>query len=116
MSSQQAEENEIQYYGGPTPNGWKISIALEEMGLKYSSHPINIMKGEQHSEEFLKISPNNKIPAIVDGDQAIFESGAILIYLAEKVPTGCHRGVEWGANPKSMRTKVAIFLPRSWSA
>mmetsp|Transcript_4701 Transcript_4701/g.11696 ORF Transcript_4701/g.11696 Transcript_4701/m.11696 type:complete len:113 (-) Transcript_4701:15-353(-) len=84
MSSQQAEENEIQYYGGPTPNGWKISIALEEMGLKYSSHPINIMKGEQHSEEFLKISPNNKIPAIVDGDQAIFESGAILIYLAEK--------------------------------
>jgi GSH-dependent disulfide-bond oxidoreductase len=76
---------EIQYYGGPTPNCWKVGIALEEMGLPYKAHPINIKTGEQFGEKFLKISPNNKIPAIVDGEQAIFESGAILMYLAEKV-------------------------------
>ena len=69
-----------------TPNGRKISIALEEMGLPYTVHPINIGKDDQFAPDFLKVSPNNKIPAIVDHDtgQSVFESGAILIYLAEK--------------------------------
>ena len=77
----------IELYTWSTPNGRKISIALEEMGLNYSVHPINIGKGEQFAPEFLKISPNNKIPAIVDTDNGIsvFESGAILMYLADKV-------------------------------
>jgi GST-like protein len=74
----------IHLYSWTTPNGRKVSIAMEEMGLAYQSHPIDIGKDEQFAPEFLKISPNNRIPAIVDGDQSIFESGAILLYLAEK--------------------------------
>jgi GST-like protein len=75
----------------PTPNGWKISIMLEECGLPYKLVPVNIGRGGQFSPEFLAISPNNRMPAIVDRDPAgggepvaVFESGAILIYLAEK--------------------------------
>lgn len=75
----------------PTPNGWKISIMLEECGLPYKLIPVNIGRGEQFKPEFLAISPNNRMPAIVDHEPAgggapvaIFESGAILIYLAEK--------------------------------
>ena len=75
----------------PTPNGWKISIMLEECGLPYKLLPVNIGRGEQFTPEFLAISPNNRMPAIVDRDPAggsepvaVFESGAILIYLAEK--------------------------------
>lgn len=67
-----------------TPNGRKISIALEEMGLEYRVHSVNIGKDEQFEPEFLAISPNNKIPAIKDGDTSVFESGAILLYLARK--------------------------------
>jgi GST-like protein len=76
----------IDLYTWGTPNGRKISIALEELGLEYEVHPINIGKDDQFAPEFLKISPNNKIPAIVDRDtgQALMESGAILLYLAEK--------------------------------
>ncbi|WP_340118005.1 glutathione S-transferase N-terminal domain-containing protein [Pelagibius sp. 7325] len=80
----------IELYTWSTPNGRKISIALEELGLAYSVHPINITKDEQFDPEYLKISPNNKIPALVDPQGpdgkpiALFESGAILIYLAEK--------------------------------
>ena len=76
----------IELYTWATPNGRKVSIALEEMGLGYSVVPVNIGKGEQFEPEFLKISPNNKIPAIVDhdNDRALMESGAILWYLAEK--------------------------------
>lgn len=74
----------IDFYTWDTPNGRKISVALEEFGLDYTVHPIDIFNGAQHAADFLKISPNNRIPAIVDGDQSIFESGAILIYLAEK--------------------------------
>ena len=76
----------IDLYTWSTPNGRKISIMLEEVGLPYEVHPINIGQGDQFKPEFLAISPNNKIPAIVDRDNgyAIFESGAILIYLAEK--------------------------------
>jgi GST-like protein len=75
----------IDLYTWGTPNGRKISIALEEFELDYEVHPINIGKDEQFSDEFLRISPNNKIPAIVDRDngRALMESGAILIYLAE---------------------------------
>ena len=80
----------IDLYYWPTPNGHKISIALEEMGLAYKIHPIDIMKDDQFAPEYLKISPNNKIPAIVDHDTSdgqplsIFESGAILQYLGRK--------------------------------
>ncbi len=81
----------IDLYYWPTPNGWKISIALEELGLEYEVKPVDIAKGQQFAPEFLAISPNNKIPAIVDhapadGGQplSVFESGAILLYLAEK--------------------------------
>lgn len=81
----------IDLYYWPTPNGWKISIALEEMGLEYTVIPVNIGRGEQFTEEFLQISPNNRMPAIVDHDPigggepvSVFETGAILIYLAQK--------------------------------
>jgi GST-like protein len=76
----------IDLYTWSTPNGRKASIMLEECGLDYEVHPIDIGKDQQLAPEFLKISPNNKIPAIVDRDNgwSVFESGAILIYLAEK--------------------------------
>jgi GSH-dependent disulfide-bond oxidoreductase len=80
----------IDLYYWPTPNGHKITIFLEETGLEYKIVPINIRKGEQFAPEFLKISPNNRMPAIVDSDGpggkpfSLFESGAILLYLAEK--------------------------------
>lgn len=80
----------IELYTWSTPNGRKASIALEEMDLAYKAHPIDITEDEQFDPDFLKISPNNKIPAIVDPEGpdgapfALFETGAILIYLAEK--------------------------------
>ena len=80
----------IQLFAFDTPNGRKISVALEEMGLEYSAHIVDITKDEQFKPEFLAISPNNKIPAIIDSEgpegnpASVFESGAILIYLAEK--------------------------------
>ena len=80
----------IELHTWNTPNGRKISVALEEMGLSYTVHPVNIGKGEQFNPAFLKISPNNRIPAILDEDGpggqpiSVFESGAILIYLGEK--------------------------------
>lgn len=80
----------IQLFAFDTPNGRKISVALEEMGLPYSVEVIDITAGQQMAPEFLRISPNNKIPAIIDSDGpdgqpiSVFESGAILIYLAEK--------------------------------
>jgi glutathione S-transferase len=77
----------IDLYTAATPNGWKISIALEEMGLDYTVHALSFSQQEQKAEWYLKINPNGRIPAIVDrgnGDFAVFESGAILIYLAEK--------------------------------
>ncbi|HTO07914.1 MAG TPA: glutathione S-transferase N-terminal domain-containing protein [Myxococcota bacterium] len=82
----------------PTPNGWKISIALEELGLPYRVVPVNIGRGEQFQPEFLAISPNNRMPAIVDRAPAdggkpisVFESGAILLYLADKTGRLCPR-------------------------
>jgi GST-like protein len=76
----------IDLYTWTTPNGRKISIMLEEIGLPYNAIAVDINKGEQYAPEFLKISPNNKIPAIVDRETgiALMESGAILVYLAEK--------------------------------
>ena len=80
----------IDVYTWPTPNGHKVHIMLEECGLEHTIHGVNIRKGEQFEPEFLKLSPNNRIPAIVDQDgpdgkpYTLFESGAILIYLAEK--------------------------------
>ena len=80
----------IEIFSWPTPNGHKVHIMLEECGLPYRSHPVNIGSGDQFEPEFLKISPNNKIPAITDPDGpdgkpiSLFESGAILLYLAGK--------------------------------
>ena len=80
----------IDLYTWPTPNGHKVHIFLEETGLEYTVIPINILTGDQFDPEFLKISPNNKMPAMVDRDgpdgkpYAVFESGAMLLYLAEK--------------------------------
>jgi GST-like protein len=81
----------IEVYGGNTPNVIKVLVALEEMGVAYERLPVDIMTGEQFTPEFLAISPNNRVPAIVDTDPAdgagrlpVFESGAILVYLAEK--------------------------------
>jgi GSH-dependent disulfide-bond oxidoreductase len=76
----------IDLYTWTTPNGRKVSILLEELGLAYDVHPIDIGKGEQFDADFLAISPNNKIPAIVDREAklALMESGAVLIYLADK--------------------------------
>jgi GST-like protein len=97
----------IDLYYYPTPNTWKISIMLEELGLPYRIVPVNIMTNEQFAPEFLAISPNNRVPAIVDhdapgGPQSVFESGAILVYLAEKTgrflaPSGSARvaAMEW---------------------
>lgn len=95
----------IDLYTASTPNGWKASIALEELALPYTVHPISLKEGEQKKPEFLVISPNGRIPAIVDrdeGDFAVFESGAILVYLAQKagalLPTdvkGRSRVLQW---------------------
>lgn len=94
----------IDLYTWTTPNGRKVSIVLEELGLPYTVHPIDIGKDQQFAPDFLKISPNNRIPAIVDRDAnyPLFESGAILMYLAEKtgrlMPTDIssrYRVIEW---------------------
>ncbi len=96
----------IHLYTYNTPNGRKISVALEEMQLPYTVHVVDIQKGEQFAEEFLRISPNNKIPAIVDDEGpdgkpiSVFESGAILIYLGEKT------GKFW---PKSLAEKINVL-------
>src|SRR5437868_5864809 len=76
----------IDLYTWTTPNGRKVSVMLEECGIPYRVHPVNIREGDQFKPEFVKICPNSKIPAIIDNDSnvSIFESGAILIHLAEK--------------------------------
>ncbi len=95
----------------PTPNGWKITIALEEMGLPYRLHLVNIGAGEQFQPEFLAIAPNNRMPAIVDSEGpdgapvSIFESGAILQYLARKT------GLFYGANE---RDRIAVDQWLMW--
>ncbi|HQU69452.1 MAG TPA: glutathione S-transferase N-terminal domain-containing protein [Albidovulum sp.] len=101
----------IDLYYWPTPNGWKISIALEEMELPYTLHLVNIGAGDQFRPDFLKISPNNRMPAIVDPEGpdgapiSIFESGAILQYLARK--TGKFYG-------KTERDRVAVDQWLMW--
>lgn len=94
----------IDLYTWTTPNGRKVSILLEELGLPYKAHAIDISKDEQFQPDFLKISPNNRIPAIVDNDTgiALMESGAIMIYLADKTGRflpkegeGRYRVLEW---------------------
>ena len=101
-------DNSIDLHYWPTPNGWKAAIMLEELGIPYHLHWVDIRAGDQHREEFLRISPNNRIPAIVDREGpdgepiSVFESGAILLYLARKfgrfLPVDARRRVateEW---------------------
>ncbi|MCF7203240.1 glutathione S-transferase N-terminal domain-containing protein [Pseudomonas oligotrophica] len=98
----------LQLYSLPTPNGVKVSIMLEELGLPYEAHRVEFSRDEQRSVEFLSLNPNNKIPAIIDPDGpggrplALFESGAILVYLAEKCgrllpadPAGRYHALQW---------------------
>ncbi len=97
----------IDFYYWPTPNGWKVAILLEELGLPYNMVPVAIGKGDQFKPEFMAISPNNRMPAIVDNDVEgdpvpVFESGAIMWYLAEKAgrflpddPLGRKETMEW---------------------
>ncbi len=97
----------LDFYYAPTPNGWKVAIMLEECGLDYSLKRVRLGDGDQFKSEFLKISPNAKMPAIVDHDVkgepvSVFESGAILIYLADKLgrfapvdPLGRKELLEW---------------------
>ena len=98
----------IQLYSFPTPNGVKVSIALEEMGLAYEAHTVTLADADVKSPEFLSLNPNNKIPAIIDpngpdGPIGLFESGAILMYLAEK------SGKFYGANAVE-RAKITQWL------
>src|SRR6202521_5355221 len=101
----------IELHTWNTPNGRKISVALEEMGLPYTVKTVNISKGEQFDPAFLKISPNNRIPAIIDPEGpggepiSIFESGAILIYLGEKT------GKFW---PSDRRRQVPVLEWLMW--
>jgi GST-like protein len=103
-----AHPERLQLYSMPTPNGVKIPIMLEEIGLPYEVHKVDFAKDEQNSPAFLSLNPNNKIPAILDPDGpdgqplALFESGAILLYLAEKsgklIPqdaAGRYRVIQW---------------------
>jgi GST-like protein len=96
----------IEFYTWGTPNGKKVSIMLEEIGLPYEVHPIDISRGDQMKPEYLAINPNNKIPAIIDTDGpgakpfTLFESGAILLYLAEK------SGKLW---PADMRRRYTVI-------
>jgi GSH-dependent disulfide-bond oxidoreductase len=102
----------IDLYYWPTPNGWKITIMLEETNTPYQVVPVNIGRGDQFKPEFLAISPNNRMPAIVDGDPpgggdklALFESGAILLYLGEK--TGSFL-------PKDLRARYEVVQWVMW--
>ncbi|BET97547.1 glutathione binding-like protein [Xenorhabdus taiwanensis] len=109
----------IDLYYAPTPNGYKITLFLEEVGIPYTIYPINISTGEQFKPEFLAVSPNNKIPAIVDHQPtdggepvSIFESGAILLYLANK--TGQLLSKDWRERTEQLQWlfwQVAGFGP-----
>jgi len=96
----------IKHYYWPTPNGHKTAIMLEEVGLEVELHPVDILNGEQFAPEFIRISPNNRIPAIIDTDgpegrpYSVFESGAILLYLAEKT------GKLW---PQDMKSRYDVI-------
>lgn len=111
----------IELYTAATPNGHKISIALEELGLPYEVHALSFDRQEQKAPEFLRINPNGRIPAIVDDGFAVFESGAILLYLAEKTgqllpsdPKGRSLAIQWlmfqmgGVGP--MQGQANVFL------
>src|SRR5258708_35608311 len=119
----------IDFYYWPTPNGWKVSIMVEECGLPYRVVPVNIGKGDQFKPEFLRVSPNNRMPAIVDHDDpdgpvSVFESGAILLHLAERsgrfMPAGrlarkeVMEGLVWqGGNLRAVARPLTHFVKYS---
>ena len=122
----------IDFYTWTTPNGRKVSVMLEELGLDYTEHAVHIGKGEQFAPDFVKLSPLSKIPVIVDhdgpegADYTVFESGAILIYLAEKVgselwptdPTARMEVLQWlmfqmgNVGPMLGQAHVFLFNPK----
>lgn len=119
----------IDLYTFSTPNGWKASVVLEELGLPYETHVVDISAGQQHEPAFLRINPNGRIPAIVDreqGDLAVFESGAILLYLADKTGkligqdlAGRTRAISWlmfqmgGVGPMMGQANVFVrYFPK----
>src|SRR3546814_2271789 len=98
-------EARIQLSTAPTPNGWKVSVTLEELGLPYGARLVNLLANEQKQPEFLRINPNGRIPVIVDpcgpnGELVLFESGAILMYRSEEHTSELQ---------SSMRTSYAVF-------
>ena len=121
----------IDLYTSPTPNGHKVSCTLEELGTEYTVHAVDLSAGDQKTDAFLKISPNGRIPAIVDrgaDDLAIFESGAIMVYLAEQAgrllptdATGRARVMQWlmfqmgGVGPMMGQANVFFAISRKRS-
>jgi GST-like protein len=87
----------IKFYYSSAPNPMKVGLFLEEAGLSYEPHPVDTRKGEQHSESFKAINPNAKVPVIIDGDAIVFDSNAILLYLAEKTGKFLPRNMSWMA-------------------
>src|SRR3546814_8133131 len=119
----------IQLYSLPTPNGVKVSIMLEEAGLPYEPHLVSFKKNDQMSPEFLSLNPNNKIPAILDPDGpqgkplALFESGAILIYLADKTgrlaprdPAARYETIQWLMRSEEHTSELQSLMRTSYAA
>ena len=109
----------IDLYTSETPDGWRISITLEELGLPYTVHHIQLSKGEQKEPWFLKINPNGRIPAIVDrenGDFPIFESGAMMVYLVKKAGALLPTDLKGDSRAHAARVKEIGRSDSIWSA
>jgi glutathione S-transferase len=107
----------IRFYFNPGPNPMKVALMLEETGLPYEAIPVDMLAGDQHTPQFLAINPNAKVPAIVDGDAVVFDSNAILLYLAENIgrflgpPADRPAMLSW---LKVDRTSGDLDMPRAW--
>ena len=104
----------IKFYYNLAPNPTKVALALEEMGLQYELVPVDTRKGEQHTPAFLAVNPNAKVPAIVDGDATVFDSSAILLYLAQKtgkfLPEDT-KNIQENSSPRALSVLAGRNLP-----